>query len=61
MQAEAVSTGWESQAHAQQHPYIMCSYDRNPGPRAKDCVRACGLNQCSSACEPAASSVKSSA
>jgi hypothetical protein len=46
-----VNAAWESAANAQRHPYIVLSYDRAAPARAKDCVRACGLNQCSGACE----------
>lgn len=50
MQAAKVNEGWESNANAQRHPYIVLSYDRSIPTRAKDCVRACGLSHCSGAC-----------
>jgi len=49
--ATEADAGWIQKAQSQEHPYIVCSYDRAPpGPRAKDCVRACGLRACIGAC-----------
>mmetsp|Transcript_31517 Transcript_31517/g.100499 ORF Transcript_31517/g.100499 Transcript_31517/m.100499 type:complete len:262 (+) Transcript_31517:2-787(+) len=48
--AEGVQEDWVSRARAFDHPQIVCSYDKKPGKRANDCVRACGLRACSGAC-----------
>lgn len=48
--AAEANAEWLKSATSQEHPYIVCSYDKNPPPRAKDCVRACGLRACTGAC-----------
>lgn len=49
-QAAEANTAWVDKALSQEHPYIVCSYDKSPLQRPKDCVRACGLKSCSGAC-----------
>mmetsp|Transcript_7474 Transcript_7474/g.14158 ORF Transcript_7474/g.14158 Transcript_7474/m.14158 type:complete len:251 (-) Transcript_7474:100-852(-) len=48
--AAEANTAWVDKALSQEHPYIVCSYDKSPLQRPKDCVRACGLKSCSGAC-----------
>mmetsp|Transcript_31345 Transcript_31345/g.43484 ORF Transcript_31345/g.43484 Transcript_31345/m.43484 type:complete len:248 (+) Transcript_31345:182-925(+) len=48
--ATKINKNWKLNADAQEHPYIFCSFDKNPGKRANDCVRSCGLRSCTGAC-----------